>query len=170
MQGGWSLIDNKLWAMESIKTILKFEAGSATVTPGNFKKRRVSANVPNGWTRGGRRISHQANVGVTDEKFTFKWAVRCEQPDVPFSPPPLVQAKLSQALSQIGMIGKEVSEPKEGENNPLYGILKWNRMDNRVIARQIFRDNKWAQRYLSIKEKAECLDFPNTRIVIMTDE
>jgi len=27
VQGDWSLVDDKLWAMESIKAILKFEAG-----------------------------------------------------------------------------------------------------------------------------------------------
>jgi len=27
VQGNWNLVDDKLWAMESIKAILKFEAG-----------------------------------------------------------------------------------------------------------------------------------------------
>ena len=30
--------------------------------------------------------------------------------------------------------------------------------------------DKWVKRYLSTKEKAECLDFPNTRTTLMTEE
>ena len=66
-------------------------------------------------------------------------------------------------LSQIDTSGKEVGEPKDGEPNSFHGILNWKFRNDLVIAKHVFGDNKWVQRYLSTKEKAEFLDFLNTR-------
>ena len=43
-------------------------------------------------------------------------------------------------------------------------------MDEEVVANTSLKKNKWVKRYLSTKEKAECLDFPNTRTTLMTEE
>lgn len=142
VQGNWNLVDDKLWAMESLKTILKFEDGNRAVKSSQYKRRKTSSNVPSGWREGGRRISHQANGGVTDGRFNFSWAVRIRSPDVPFSPPPAVQARLSQVLSQTDSMGTDVIEPEEGEFNSFHGILKWNRRDGQVIAKHVFGKDK----------------------------
>ena len=166
IQGDWSLIDDRLWTIESLKTILKFETGGGIVKSGRAKRRRVSANVPDSWRVGGRRIIHQGNGGVTDGIFKFEWDVCRGHPDVP----PSVSAKLSQILSQMDSSGKEAIEPEEGEDNLFHGILNWNKMDEEVITKHVFGEDKWVKRCLSIKEKAECLDFPNTRTASMTEE
>ena len=49
-------------------------------------------------------------------------------------------------------------------------MLKWSKLDDLVTAKHVFGEDKWAQRHLSIKEKAESLDFPSTRTAIMTEE
>jgi len=58
-------------------------------------------------------------------------------PDVPFSPPLSVQAKLSQVLSQTDALGKEAIEHEEGEENSFHGILNWNKMDQEVVAKYV---------------------------------
>ena len=66
-------------------------------------------------------------------------------------------------LSQADSRGKEVIKPEEGEFNLFHKIIKWNSQDEQVIAKHVFGKDKWVKRYLSIKEKVESLDFPNTR-------
>ena len=88
VQGDWSLVDDKLWAMESIKPSSNLKlATDRAVKSSRSKRRKTSSNVPSGWREGGRRIFHQANGGVTDGSFKSTWAVRIGSPDVPFSPP-----------------------------------------------------------------------------------
>ena len=125
VQGSWSLISDQLWNMKSLHTILKFESGNSSVISGRTKRRKVVPAIPIGWINGGRNISHQANVGVTNGKFKLEWASRRERPEVPFSPPPSVQARLSQVLSQTDSSGKEMVEPNDGEPNSSNGIPKW---------------------------------------------
>jgi len=170
LQGEWNLVDDKLWGMKTLKTILKFGDSDYAVKSDRSKRRKKSSNVPIGWKEGGSRISHQANGGVTDGRFKFEWAVRIDSPEVPFSPPPAVQARLSQVLSQIDSRGMEVVEPEEGEANTFHGVLKWGKRDDLVTAKHVFGKDKWVQRYLSTQEKAESLDFPSTRTAIMTEE
>ena len=81
-----------------------------------------------------------------------------------------MQARLSQVLCQTNSRGKEVTEPTDGEPNSFHGILKLKYRNDLVIAKHVFGENKWVQRHLSTKEKAESLDFPNTRTAIMTEE
>ena len=76
VQGDWSLINDKLWNMKSIKTILKFESGNSSVKAGWTKRRRLVPDISSRWIIGRRKISHQANGKVTNERFKFEWAVR----------------------------------------------------------------------------------------------
>ena len=156
--------------MKSLKTILRFGDSDYAVKSIRSKRRKKSSNVPRRWREGGYRISHQSIGGVTNGIFKFDWAVRIENPDVPFSPPPTVHARLSQVLCQTDSSGKEVGEPNDGEPNSFHGILNWKCRNDLVTAKHVFGENKWVQRHLSIKEKAESLDFPNTRTAIMTEE
>ena len=95
LQGEWNLVEDKLWGMKSLKTILKFGNSDYAVKSVRSKRRKKSFNVPIDWREGGYRISHQSIGGVTNGIFKFDWAVRIENPDVPFSPPPTVHARLS---------------------------------------------------------------------------
>ena len=128
--------------MKSLKTILKFGNNDYAVKSTRSKRRKKSSNVPTDWREGGYRISHQSIGGVTDGRFKFEWAVRIENPDVPFSPPPSVQARLSQVLCQTDSRGNEVTEPTDGEPNSFHGILKWKCRNDLVTTKHVFGQNK----------------------------
>ena len=143
VQGEWSLVDDKLWGMKTLKTILKFGDSDYAVKSSQSKRRKRLSNVLSGWREGGARISHKSNGGITDGRFKFECAVQIDSPDVPFSPPPAVQARLSQMLSQTDYSGKEVGEPNDGEPNSFHGILNWKSRNDLVTAKHVFGDNKW---------------------------
>ena len=75
LQGEWNLVEDKLWGMKSLKTILKFGNSDYAGKSVRSKRRKKSSNVPSGWREGGYSISHQLIGGVTDGRFKLEWAV-----------------------------------------------------------------------------------------------
>ena len=63
LQGEWNLVEDKLWGMKSLKTILKFGNSDYAVKSIRSKRRKKSSNVPIGWREGGYWISHQSIGG-----------------------------------------------------------------------------------------------------------
>ena len=129
------------------------------------KKKRLRT-IPNGWTVRMMLLSHEELGGVTSWTRRIWITTKEDSPTFHLILPPAVPISLGQVLSQIEL-GKPTSEPAKNQVDSCKGRLELS-LESTITAYCVFNKD-YVSRRLTTKEKALVMDFPGTRLEIMTD-
>ena len=166
VQGPWPKKTSAIWKMKGLLHVFRI---------GPCQRERAGFRWPDGWIASQTELHHAVLGGVTNASYRL-WSVsRGLTTTVVYEPPQGLPTTLNQVLipqTELDSVErfKWVKRPAMHQLNTGMGILNWSDRFESVIAPSVFRLPSWLQRKMTTHELASALDFPTTRIDVMTTQ
>ena len=168
VQGPWECVPDQIWTSKRVRVILRVVTSQWKKPKGwkRERKRKRTRVIPTGWTETTTSLSHEKLGGVTSWVRRIWIATKEGSPTFNLVLPPAVPISLGQVLSQTES-GKPDSEPAKNQADSCKGRLV-SPLTSTITGYCVFNKD-YVKRKLTTKEKALVMDFPGTRLEIMTD-
>ena len=164
VQGRWPERSSAIWKMKELRLVLRFSSERR-------RGGRMNRTLPSEWKCTTLVLRHDVLGGVSNASSRLYCANRIAEEEITLESPKGLPTNLCQVLQPATelKVFKWVAIPEEGSTNTGKGLLNWKDRFDEVVAPSVYSKAKWVSRKMTMNEAASVLDFPNTRVDVMTD-